>query len=256
MKRLLSAGAGLILLSLSLALETHNMPVLASERRIVGRMVKNEANEPERGQIRCERYIISGMPCERYEHETSEEEGIGVVEELQVAPSDSREAEPMPATEAVAYTAETSCEVQVLPAVSTEAEPQASEYTEHSNDGLLLPDYLRSLLESYGIGWWYPYAYAQVMQESHWNPNAVNANGLDFGLLQYRLKSPDGTRIYWTGPGDIMDPYAQIQKYVGQVKARTDAGLSVEEIISRHMTSDWVTDINWQYVQDVLRWMQ
>lgn len=93
------------------------------------------------------------------------------------------------------------------------------------------------------------------MQESHWNPNAVNANGLDFGLLQYRLKSPDGTRIYWTGPGDIMDPYAQIQKYVGQVKARIDAGLSVEEIISRHMTSDYCVDINWQYVNDVLRWM-
>lgn len=115
-----------------------------------------------------------------------------------------------------------------------------------------LCDVLRQELETAGIGWWYPYAWAQVQQESHWNPNAVNANGLDFGLLQYRLTSPDGTRIYWTGPGDIMDPYAQIRKYVGQVAARLNAGLSIEETISRHMTSDYVTEINWDYVNLVL----
>ena len=112
-------------------------------------------------------------------------------------------------------------------------------------------DKLLTALRNAGIEWWWPYAYAQVMQESQWNPNAVNANGLDFGLLQYRLKSPDGTRMYWTEPESIFDVDAQIRKYVGQV-----AGLSIEEIISRHFTSDYVTEINWEYVNRVLSWMK
>jgi len=111
---------------------------------------------------------------------------------------------------------------------------------------LPLPDYLRSQLSERGLDWFWPYAYAQVMQESSWNPNAVN--GPDMGLLQYRS-------YFWDQPESIMDPYAQIRKYVGQVAARAAAGLSVEEIISRHYTSDYVTEINWAYVNAVLSHM-
>ena len=182
----------------------------------------------------------------RYEQETSEEEGIGVVEELQVAPSDSREAEPIPSTEAVEYTPETSCEVQVLPTVATEAEP-IPEVTEARAIPIDLHEYLMAVLTEHNIQHWYPYACAQIQQESHWNPYAENLNGLDKGLLQYRITFYPGANIF--------DPYEQIRIYVGQVANRLNAGLSVEETISRHMTSDWVTDINWQYVNDVLRWM-
>lgn len=105
---------------------------------------------------------------------------------------------------------------------------------------------LQAELEKSGIGWWYPYGYAQMMQESHGNQWAVSADGQDYGIFQYRLR-------YWTEPESIFDVNAQIRRYVSEVYARISAGLSIEEIISRHFTSDYVTEINWQYVNDVLQ---
>ena len=87
-----------------------------------------------------------------------------------------------------------------------------------------------------------------MTQESQCNPWAENANGLDKGLFQYRI-------TYWTQPESIFDVNAQIRVYVSQVQARLAAGLSIEETISRHYTSDYITEVNWQYVNDVLRWM-
>ena len=112
-----------------------------------------------------------------------------------------------------------------------------------------IPEILKASLDGAGIGWWYPYACAQIEQESHWNPWAVNSNNLDYGLLQYRIS-------FWTEPEDIFDVNAQIRKYTQQVAARINAGLSVEEIISRHITSDYVTEINWEYVNAVLQWLR
>lgn len=112
-----------------------------------------------------------------------------------------------------------------------------------------IPEILKASLDGAGIGWWYPYACAQIEQESHWNPWAVNPNNLDFGLLQFRI-------TFWGEPEDIFDVNAQIRKYTQQVAARINAGLSVEEIISRHITSDYVTEINWEYVNAVLQWLR
>ena len=108
-----------------------------------------------------------------------------------------------------------------------------------------LKELLRESLEAAGIGWWWPYACAQVEAESGWNPNAENKNGLDKGLLQYRI-------TFWDQPESIFDPEAQIRVYVSQVSARLAAGLGIEETISRHYTSDWVTEINWDYVRHVM----
>lgn len=108
---------------------------------------------------------------------------------------------------------------------------------------------LQNALNAAGIGWWWPYAYAQVMQESHWNPGAISADGQDYGLLQYRLR-------YWTQPENIFDVSAQIRVYVSQVSARLAAGLSIEETISRHYTSDYVPGIDWTYVNAVLSWIR
>lgn len=107
---------------------------------------------------------------------------------------------------------------------------------------------LKQHLISAGIEWWYPYAVAQMTQESHCNPYAENPNGLDKGLFQYRV-------TYWQEPESIFDANAQIRRYVREVTARIFSGLSIEEVISRHYTSDYVTEVNHQYVQDVLRWM-
>ena len=107
---------------------------------------------------------------------------------------------------------------------------------------------LRSYLDAAGIGWWYPYAVAQMTQESHCNPWAENTNGLDKGLFQYRI-------TYWTEPESIFDVNAQIRKYTQQVSARLASGLSIEETISRHYTSDYCPGINWEYVNHVLSWM-
>ena len=139
--------------------------------------------------------------------------------------------------------------VETVQAVQEPEQVQAESYVQcYSNE-----DLLRFALRDAGIEWWYPYAWAQAMQESRWNPNAVSPDGLDYGLFQFRLKSPDGTRMYWTEPESIFDVNAQIRVYTERVAARIAAGLSIEEIISRHFTSDYVTEINWQYVNDVLQ---
>ena len=108
--------------------------------------------------------------------------------------------------------------------------------------------YLYDALDGQGIAWWCPYAIAQIFQESRWNPKAENKNGLDKGLLQYRI-------TYWNTEtmGDIFDYRAQINRYVGQTANRLRAGCSIEETISRHMMSDW-GEFNAKYVADVMRW--
>lgn len=146
-----------------------------------------------------------------------------------------------PYAETVAQQTETATEETT---VCTEAD--ATEGTDALE--MTVFDILRSQLEAAGIGWWYPYAVAQMTQESQCNPYAENPNGLDKGLFQYRI-------TYWDQPESIFDANAQIRKYVGEVKARIFAGLSIEEVISRHYTSDYVTGVNWEYVSHVLSWM-
>lgn len=137
--------------------------------------------------------------------------------------------------------------------VSYETESQATAETvgvapvEESGDTDIY-GLLRQQLAAAGIEWWYPYAVAQMTQESHGNPWAENANGLDKGLFQFRI-------TYWTEPESIFDISAQIRVYTRQVQARLAAGLSIEETISRHYTSDYVTEVNWEYVNLVLSHM-
>lgn len=220
--------------------------------RIKG-VFKGEKTEAH-NQLRGERYLIEGMPCEVNEQETGEE-GTDELDE-QIGAGFRENPSLVVGADSATVTAETAQAVCGTGQVLEEATPVQSVVGQEVPTGIQqnnspagsgLEDFLRTCLESAGIGWWYPYAYAQVMQESHWNPYAENVNGLDKGLLQYRITFYPGANIF--------DPYEQIRIYVGQVANRLNAGLSVEETISRHMTSDWVTDINWQYVQDVLRWM-
>lgn len=116
---------------------------------------------------------------------------------------------------------------------------------------------LRNALAAEGIEEWFSGALAQVYQESHGNPWAENQNGLDKGLLQYRITYWPATAAAYGEPGaDIFDWRAQVRVYARQTAARISAGLSVDEIISRHKTSDDCPALDQAYIQQVRQWLQ
>lgn len=145
---------------------------------------------------------------------------------------------------------EESTEAETEPETETEAEAVVI----YSIDGVLIdPDIQKAMyeaLEAEGIGYWYTGSLAQLFQESHGDPNAVNQqNHLDMGILQYRVTFWD-----WS-EGDIFDPYVQIRKYAREMAARFNSGLSADQAISRHKTSDYCTEIDAAYVADVRQWL-
>lgn len=108
---------------------------------------------------------------------------------------------------------------------------------------------LYQYLSDAGIDYWYTGALAQMFQESHCHQYAENPNGLDKGIYQYRI-------TYWNwNDGDIFSIDAQLQRYASEMSARFNAGLSVDEAISRHKTSDYCTAVDWTYVCHVKQWL-
>lgn len=106
-----------------------------------------------------------------------------------------------------------------------------------------LQEYLYSRLAENGIEWFMPYAVCLIAQESSWNPMAVNPNGRDKGILQYRVEFHNG--LDWT------NPYAEIDLFVQQMANRAMSGKTVSEMISAHMMSDY-GDYNQAYVDAVM----
>jgi len=106
-----------------------------------------------------------------------------------------------------------------------------------------LQEYLYNRLAEHGIEWFMPYAVCLIAQESSWNPLAVNQNGRDKGILQYRVEFHDG--LDWT------NPCAEIDLFVQQMANRAMSGKTVSEMISTHMMSDW-GDYNQAYVDAVM----
>lgn len=104
-------------------------------------------------------------------------------------------------------------------------------------------------LDRHGVGYWFEIGLCQMYQESRGNIYAENPNGKDKGILQYRLQFWDWNR------GDIFSAQAQFELYAEQMAARLNAGLSVDECISRHNTSDYSTAVNWEYVAQVKQWL-
>ena len=139
-----------------------------------------------------------------------------------------------------------SAEVETVPCIPETSETAKVCEVYGLSDVQLL---LKASLTEAGIEWFWPYACAQMMQESGGNPYAVSPDGKDHGLFQFRAQ-------FWTEPESIYDVDAQIRVYVSRVAARINAGLSIEEIISRHYTSDYITDIAWDYVNAVLQWVR
>ena len=112
-------------------------------------------------------------------------------------------------------------------------------------NGLYLPDaiseYLKNELAAAEIDWWYPFAAAQIWAESSCNAAAESKDGMDKGLLQYRLKHWPHTCWEYGLPEDtsIFDWKAQISIYVKQTAERLESGRSINETISAHKWSNW-----------------
>ena len=173
------------------------------------------------------------------------EEGPATIVESEPIQEEEQQAE-IPTME---ETTETPTEVQ--PETSQPPAPAPS-YPVYSVDGQVLDEniqrYFYEKLSAAGIGWWFPYALCTAYQESRFNLYAENVNGLDKGLLQYRI-------TYWNWKRDIFDPYAQIDIYVSQNANRLiNMGLDIPSTISRHMMSDW-GPYNQDYVDHVMYWV-
>ena len=127
-------------------------------------------------------------------------------------------------------------------------------------EGVIDPEILCELkarLTAYGIENWLPYAEATMFQESKANPVAENRNGLDKGLFQYRITYWSAVCVEHGFPADtsIFDWRVQIAIYVSDTARRLNSGLSIEQTISRHNTSDY-GQYNPVYVNQVMQWVR
>lgn len=211
--------------------------VCAAAEAVGGNFIDGTATSPEKGQIREN----SAMPCvdaesfrrwmETYEPETTEEARTDAVRPDH---EDVRTEETILATETEATVEAT---VPTLYRIAGEEIDESIQVRLYKH------------LQEAGIPYWYEGALCQMFQESHGQQYAVNPNnGIDCGLYQYRS-------IYWTEPADIFDVDAQLRRYAADMAARFNSGLSVDEAISRHNTSDSVAAVNWEYVGQVRQWL-
>lgn len=126
--------------------------------------------------------------------------------------------------------------------------PQPAQAPLYAVDGDVLDpgvaEYLYRRLSEAGIGWFYEYAVCLAYQESSFNPLAINPNGRDFGLYQFRIEFHPGL--------DWSNPYAQTDLFVTMMANRAAAGCDVYTMISRHNTSDWAPELNTVYINQVM----
>jgi hypothetical protein len=212
--------------------------VYAAAEVVDGNFIDGTATSPEKGQIRED----SAMPCvdaesfrrflETYEPETTEEARTDAVR------PDHEDVR----TEEITLAAET--ETAVEAAVPTLYRIAGEEIDES------IQVRLYQYLQEAGIPYWYEGALCQMFQESHGQQYAVNqTNHEDMGLFQYK------NRFWNWADGDIFDVDAQMSRYASDMAARFNSGLTVDEAISRHNTSDSVAAVNWEYVGQVKQWL-
>lgn len=207
-------------------------------------------------------WIVSGL-CERtaeHEQTASEETENSVVEirnewESPAVQSTDAEVDTEPASVAADLEG-----VELVP-VNHWGQPIDTDYRTTLYADFNIPEdmwrCLTELLDAQDIEFFLPFAVAQIFQESRFDPNAENPNGLDKGLLQYRQtywSSVCGahglsTETPWT------DWKAQMFIYVFDAAHRLRQGCSVWETISRHKTSDY-GEYDEEYVYQVCRWLR
>lgn len=119
-----------------------------------------------------------------------------------------------------------------------------------------LQERLFMALDEARISYWYEIAVCQLFQESRGERYAVSKDGRDHGIFQYRFQFWGSVcDQYGCSGASIYDTDAQIRIYAQQMSARLNQGLSVDEVISRHKTSDEVTSVDWEYVNQVKQWL-
>ena len=232
------AAVMIIAMTSVLTEECDKNTVYAAAEVVDGNFIDGTAASPEKGQIRED----STMPCvdaesfrrwmETYEPETTEEARTDAVR------SDHEDVR----TEEITLATET--ETAVEAAVPTLYRIAGEEIDE----GIQVRLYQH--LQEAGIPYWYEGALCQMFQESHGQQYAVNqTNHEDMGLFQYK------NRFWNWDDGDIFDVDAQLRRYAADMAARFNSGLTVDEAISRHNTSDSVAAVNWEYVGQVKQWL-
>lgn len=114
--------------------------------------------------------------------------------------------------------------------------------------------YLYNCLVERGIAWWYPYAVAQIWQESRWNPKSTN--GKDHGICQFKGIYFQGRAEHYAGMknADIWNPYDSLKVYSYYIKAILAAcGNKVDATLSFYIvggTYYW----NQDYINHVMNW--
>ena len=114
--------------------------------------------------------------------------------------------------------------------------------------------YLYNQLNSLGIAWWYPYAVAQIFQESRWNPNSTN--GRDHGICQFKGIYFAGRAQHYAGMAnaDIWNPYDSLKVYAYYIKAiLASHNNNVNSTLSFYICGD---DNHWDqtYINHVMGW--
>lgn len=189
-----------------------------------------------------ERSWATAQPCVAYEPQ-AEEEAAGCVLAEGIEADDEVIARPVRQNDAFATEVETDLESEPPEDAVVPAETPL-----YAVDGYVpdvnLQEYLYNRLAEHDIEWFMPYAVCLIAQESSWNPVAENANGLDKGLLQYRIEL-----VPWM---DWRNPYQEIDYFVSQMANRANnLGCTVSDMISRHNVSDFCP-YNQAYVDAVM----
>ena len=186
-----------------------------------------------------EKEWAEAQPCVRYEQKAEEEAEEDIPGTRGDIIHDQSEEVPGQSVETVIQDGENT---------PVAAEEQSSATPLFQVDGYVpdagLQEYLYNRLAEHGIEWFMPYAVCLIAQESSWNPLAENGNGLDKGLLQYRI-----SLVPWM---DWRNPYQEIDYFVSQMSNRANnLGCTVSDMISRHNVSDFCP-YNQSYVDAVM----
>lgn len=116
-----------------------------------------------------------------------------------------------------------------------------------------LQDCLRAQLASRSIPWMFECSLAQIFQESKFNCNAVNPNGLDMGLCQFRITYWDKfAREAGLVTHDIFNPYDQIYVYAYLMAKYINSTGDAYAALSMYYTGG--SYYSAQYVNDVTKW--
>ena len=115
-------------------------------------------------------------------------------------------------------------------------------------------EYLYAQLKARNIAWWYPYAVAQIWQESRWNPNSYN--GVDAGICQFNEASFERRAAHHanvTGVS-IWDPYDSLYVYSFYIRdILVGCNYDVEAALSYYIKGHW-NDRHDSYINAVYKW--